>query len=310
MTRCFSRLRPIAILLITCATASYAADLAFEPVAGIADDGLRAGFVQNFETFNVGGLQNQNSWNGWAANIAVISDTPISGTKSARHTADGSGFLGFEVVSPLFTPAYGVVAVDVRLSSADVLYQLSFLGDQPTGNDGFHFCAAVQFVTDGTILALQAVDGAPVYMATTGTWTPRSPFQIAVEVLANGTLNIYKNAALIFTGTDITFAQTGTAGRLQRVLVWTDNALDLGGANLTFDNFTGVLSPGPGGCPGDVDCDRACTFADIDPFVQALRGPAAWPYACPWHTADVNGDGNVTFADIDPFIAVLGTTCP
>lgn len=68
-----------------------------------------------------------------------------------------------------------------------------------------------------------------------------------------------------------------------------------------------------GNKPGDVNCDGHVTFADIDPFVSALGGPAAWynvvgatscKYLC---VADVNGDGAVTFKDIDPFVATLGT---
>lgn len=59
---------------------------------------------------------------------------------------------------------------------------------------------------------------------------------------------------------------------------------------------------------GDMNCDGAVTFADIDPFVQALGGPAsyynAWP-GCVYENADINRDGRVDFKDIDPFVAVL-----
>ena len=66
-------------------------------------------------------------------------------------------------------------------------------------------------------------------------------------------------------------------------------------------------------CYGDLNCDGRVTFADIDPFVEALSGESAWNQnhpACPWLNADCNGSGTVTFADIDPFVAVIGTTCP
>jgi hypothetical protein len=60
-----------------------------------------------------------------------------------------------------------------------------------------------------------------------------------------------------------------------------------------------------------MNCDGAVTFADIDPFVQALAGESAWPHEpCPWLNADCNGDSNVTFADIDSFVACIGRTCP
>jgi hypothetical protein len=68
---------------------------------------------------------------------------------------------------------------------------------------------------------------------------------------------------------------------------------------------------GPVLCPGDTNCDGEVTFADIDPFVEALAGSSSWPYdPCPWLNADCNGDGDVTFADIDPFVALIGTQCP
>ena len=64
-------------------------------------------------------------------------------------------------------------------------------------------------------------------------------------------------------------------------------------------------------CAGDMDCDGAVTFADIDRFVEALSGESFWTHApCAWLNGDCNGDGGVTFADIDAFVALLGTTCP
>lgn len=60
---------------------------------------------------------------------------------------------------------------------------------------------------------------------------------------------------------------------------------------------------------GDVNCDGRVTFADIDPFVMALGGEAAFVAhypACEWLSADANGDAVVNFADIDPFVGLLG----
>ena len=62
---------------------------------------------------------------------------------------------------------------------------------------------------------------------------------------------------------------------------------------------------------GDLNCDGEVTFFDIDPFVVALGGEAAY-YAvypdCIWSLADTDCDGDVDFFDIDPFVAKLG--CP
>lgn len=68
------------------------------------------------------------------------------------------------------------------------------------------------------------------------------------------------------------------------------------------------------GVPGDANCDGAVDFFDIDAFVAALTGEAAWQsfltnsgYAtdCPYSNNDANGDGGVDFFDIDPFVTLL-----
>ena len=89
------------------------------------------------------------------------------------------------------------------------------------------------------------------------------------------------------------------------------------GGDCPYDNVPdlsfalyGVQGPQP--CSGDTNCDGRVTFADIDPFVEALSGESAWNLhhpTCPWLNADCNHSGTVTFADIDPFVAVIGTTC-
>ena len=60
---------------------------------------------------------------------------------------------------------------------------------------------------------------------------------------------------------------------------------------------------------GDMNCDGAVNFGDIDPFVTALSGQAAYEAQypnCNWLNADCNSDGTVNFGDIDPFVALLG----
>jgi hypothetical protein len=59
---------------------------------------------------------------------------------------------------------------------------------------------------------------------------------------------------------------------------------------------------------GDLNCDGAINFDDIDPFVLALTDPAGYHAAypnCDYLLADINGDGAVTFDDIDPFVVLL-----
>lgn len=59
---------------------------------------------------------------------------------------------------------------------------------------------------------------------------------------------------------------------------------------------------------GDVNCDGAHNFADINPFVLALIDAAAYQSAYPdcfLRSADCNGSGEVGFDDINPFVLLL-----
>ncbi len=60
---------------------------------------------------------------------------------------------------------------------------------------------------------------------------------------------------------------------------------------------------------GDLNCDGAVDFFDIDPFVALLVDPAAYAEnfgECePRCGGDLNGDGAVNFFDIDPFVTLL-----
>ncbi len=60
--------------------------------------------------------------------------------------------------------------------------------------------------------------------------------------------------------------------------------------------------------PGDMNCDGVVDFDDINAFVVALSGQAAYEAAypdCYWMNADCNGDGLVNFDDIDPFVGLI-----
>jgi hypothetical protein len=62
-----------------------------------------------------------------------------------------------------------------------------------------------------------------------------------------------------------------------------------------------------GGVLGDMNCDGAVSFNDINPFVLALTDPATWQstYPCSILNGDINQDGLVNFGDINPFVALL-----
>ena len=59
---------------------------------------------------------------------------------------------------------------------------------------------------------------------------------------------------------------------------------------------------------GDLNCDGAVSFGDINPFVLALTNPGGYAAAfpnCNILNADINQDGRVDFGDINPFVRLL-----
>ncbi len=65
---------------------------------------------------------------------------------------------------------------------------------------------------------------------------------------------------------------------------------------------------GTGGTPGDMNCDGAVDFNDLDGFVVALVGQAGYEAAypdCRYLHGDTDGDGDVDFDDINGFVRLL-----
>jgi hypothetical protein len=122
------------------------------------------------------------------------------------------------------------------------------------------------------------------------------------------------------TGT-LTFS---SAQGFNRVVVHYDSPPPTGGdwgPIFMADNMIVTPVPGPAVCRGDCDCSGVVDFGDIDYFVAALSGQAAWENLyqvnhggqvppCPYANCDANGDGSVDFGDIDVFVARIGVICP
>jgi hypothetical protein len=92
--------------------------------------------------------------------------------------------------------------------------------------------------------------------------------------------------------------------------------LDLNGLNLYYasghiDEQATILGGWPtelAGSPGDLNCDGSVDFDDIDAFVVALTGEAAYEAQypeCRWMNGDCDLDGDVDFDDIDAFVVLL-----
>ena len=61
--------------------------------------------------------------------------------------------------------------------------------------------------------------------------------------------------------------------------------------------------------PGDLNCDAAVDFGDINPLVLYLSDFATWQDTypnCSPENGDINGDGTYpSFEDINPFVVLL-----
>ncbi len=105
---------------------------------------------------------------------------------------------------------------------------------------------------------------------------------------------------------DVTMSRCNEA-----LLAWGDSrsdVRDIYGQNARPRN--GALG---GAIRGDVNCDGAVDFFDIDPFLALLFSPSAYESAyCGGSTCagDVDCSGGVDFFDIDPFLACLFSVCP
>ena len=81
-----------------------------------------------------------------------------------------------------------------------------------------------------------------------------------------------------------------------------------GDASRQYNYVRLVRDAGPSWQAGDMNCDGAVDFADINPFVDALIDPgqyaADYP-GCDINNADVSGNGSVGFDDINAFVDLL-----
>ncbi len=82
--------------------------------------------------------------------------------------------------------------------------------------------------------------------------------------------------------------------------------------NIEFDDICllggGAAIHGGSYESGDMNCDGAVDFGDINPFVAALTDPAKYAADypdCDINNADISGNGSVGFEDINPFVALL-----
>ncbi|MEM1013320.1 MAG: PEP-CTERM sorting domain-containing protein [Planctomycetota bacterium] len=256
-------IRPLTIATAaTLATAGIASAAVDETVASVSplnltvsaqiDRGIvpRTTPVEDFEAgFPAGGVGAVADVNGWSLGSAWGIETPgLGGSDFAIQLANPNPLsAGSTVISPAGATGFGISTFDVRID------------DLPTSPDTFGIefgnnvttTIATRFVfqSDNTIDVLQVVGGGGAFVEEIITFADGEEFQLGTEVLADGTLNVYKDGSLVFSGEEINFALSGVAQSADSVvgaLFLTGTGADIvGGFDGTFDNFGNTLVPEP-----------------------------------------------------------------
>jgi hypothetical protein len=100
----------------------------------------------------------------------------------------------------------------------------------------------------------------------------------------------------------------GTQARIEAIDLYAGEPTTDGTSGMYFDDIVLRNRCEQPGVLGDLNCDGAINFDDINPFVLALGDPAGYAVAypdCDILNADCNSDGQVDFDDINPFVAIL-----
>jgi hypothetical protein len=121
-----------------------------------------------------------------------------------------------------------------------------------------------------------------------------------IEVLDDDMPNICQEflASMVYVGQWLRGFDCNTNGVPDAEDIAAGTSTDLNG-NSVPDECEGL---------GDLNCNGAIGFDDINPFVLRLSNPEAYFAAypnCPDARGDINGDGTVSFGDINPFVALM-----
>jgi hypothetical protein len=199
------------------------------------------GYTENFESFTLGN-PNQAGWTG-TLNVAIVdSGVPGFGARTAATTSSGSGLGAFEFRSPT-VGVQSSLAADVLINDAGALGTTLFQLLTVDSVGGF-FNTRINFNSDGSIEALQAVGGVGVFAATTGSWAVGQTTRVGVEVLGDGTLNVYQDNSVIFTGVDINFAIGGASNGVDSIGNFSLNDAGTGADVMLMDNIGAIPAPG------------------------------------------------------------------
>ncbi|MEW6250543.1 MAG: hypothetical protein AB1716_07835 [Planctomycetota bacterium] len=261
--------RPLAPL-----TSCNRANAEVQPPGTVTRDPLPAPPPSGAHPDNCGAVAYENAYNGAPYYMDLL---------PGQHTADDCRLTGTardvcQVTSVIYNPNYWAATVYIELWTA---------------------CP----IAGGTLLATSPALSAAPRVNSEVTWDLSSPVTVP-ETVWVGWRTLHSYVGPLVSG--------------QAEVGYTNNYLYLsscsGGASC-YCSWTQIwagldvtIRTAPHIRAGDLNCDGAVNFDDINPFVLILSDPQGWQQqypSCPLLNGDCNGDGQVNFDDINPFVALL-----
>ncbi len=265
-------------------------------------------YSEDFQSFTVGPINQQQGWMSPAGGDAVILESPSLNLLARYQYQPTEGSLParpeWGLVGAPFLAAYGRLELDVTVTAG---------GDTPAEN--WHHIATEDPITGflNTRVELTAAGEIRVYTAsgfgfdndpvTRSAFIPGETLRLAIETTPAGTLRIYQNGALIHEGAEFATGALGAdrAGRIGRVSAWnwTNRTKKSAASSLTIDNITFT----PTRCPGDFNDDGVVDSSDLAGILSR------WEDTRPGGPADMDTDGVIGAIDLASLLAFWGD-CP
>ncbi len=167
------------------------------------------------------------------------------------------------------------------------------------------------------------------YVPGTGWLPPENPRTTTFNKITRVRLGYYQGGRAVATMIDMVGGVEQVLSVLFNGSTWEPGFLDIPGTDssyfselpsnrgealLVYEASVNEVSQGTKAAflrdphPGDLNCDGAVGFGDINPFVLTLTDPTQYGQSypdCRLMNGDINQDGTVDFQDINPFIALL-----
>jgi len=275
-----------------------------------ADD-LTFWTIQEYAGQRVGPNDNDSRWGTWWGRLdPVLCTPPAITTQPGSQTVCAGGPATFTVGASGTAP----LSYQWRKAGVDIPGATSSsygLGTVGPGDAGSYDCVVTDACGSATSnAATLTVNAAPSITQQPADQTVTAGQPAGFSVVAAGTTPLgyqwYKGGAALTDGGAISGATTAN------LAISPASLTDAGNYDVIVTNGCGSATSASATLTvwqrGDLNCDGAVDFDDINPFVTALVSRANYEAAfpnCRWLNGDIDGNGTVDFDDINPFVACL-----